>query len=166
VKASKADMQWLNPALQLVKDTDPATYQRMQAEYWPVDVIDGPEDLEWIMDKAGFWEWAALMTEVPNAFGVTNTAKPGQEGNPLNHVTIINRPNIEYKARELGVPVAKLAADILVHEFAHRDKQADEPQAFKASTRFGRQLEHGDGPITKLSEETGEVAERGLYGLL
>jgi hypothetical protein len=73
----------------------------------------------------------------------------------LKDSTFLNRPAITSQADDLHVPVADFLADVMVHEFAHRDGGGmSEPEAFRAGTQFARTLEGGDGPIAQLSEAT------------
>ena len=148
---------WLAPAFKIIKATDPATYRRMRQEHWPVCVTDGADDIEWVLDAAGPMTWFPLMRDLPSSFGVT--LDPNQPAylppmpEAITDHTFLNRPEITAKAEEMGVPVADFLADVLIHEFAHRDTGASEPEAFEAGTRFALKLPAYDKPVADLSEQ-------------
>jgi len=157
MQMNSQDEQWLAPALDVVKRVEPATYDKMQAEYWPVHVVDGPDDIKWVLNSDGPLWWASIMQSLPVSYGITLDADSADAPDDLRLSTFLNRPDIIYRAGKLGVSVEDFTADVLVHEFTHRDQAADEPTAFEAGTKFGREL--GSWPIAQLSEDTARTLE-------
>lgn len=151
---TRNDYPWMQPALDIIKRTDPSTYARMQASHWPVCVADGPDDIEWVA-RTEWAEYVTLLQELPSSYGATAMDDPNFPPPPAatKHATFLNRPNIEMKAEDMRVPVADFLADVLVHEFTHNQGQK-EPAAFEAGTRFARKLPASDAPIAQLSQDT------------
>lgn len=143
------DIKWLQPAMDVVAKTDPATWKRMDKADWTVHPVSDPSDLD------GIDPWSALQLadELDSAFGVT--VRSSRLAHPdVYRTTWLNVPMIENKARDdLKVPVAHFAADVLVHEFNHREG-GDESDAFKAGTAFAQKM--GDPSVASFSRETGQ----------
>lgn len=146
-------LNWINPALEIIKRADPATYGRMQASPWEVHVIStGKEQsLSDFIRDYGPWEYMALIDDLETAFGVTSHHA---DGTPTQ-LTWLNKPAIEDKAKEMGVNVADFLASVIVHEFAHDEGVLTEKPAFAISTAFARKLGPQDEPIAVLSAATG-----------
>lgn len=152
------DPMWAQNALDVIRRVDPSTYDRMMECDWRLYVTDGADDLFWVIASEPF-EFVSLASDLPVAFGVTPMQAQDGDGyaalpDDLVGTSFLNRPGINQRAKELGVPTADFLADVMVHEFKHRDGWHDEPDAFAAGTAFARTLEGGDGPIAQLSEAT------------
>jgi hypothetical protein len=138
---------WTNPAMQVIKDHDPDLYRRISNDEWNVCVITTG-------NEPGIppgWDGYELLLELSHAFGATD-----RRGHAP---TWLNRPAIEEKAQEMGVPVKDFLADVLVHEYTHHDEDlilghSTEASAFAAGTQFARRLGAADLPIVRLSAET------------
>jgi hypothetical protein len=168
MQVQRKDLSWLKPAFDVIKRTDPDTYGRMQADYWPVYAVDVPDDIDWVLDDAGPMAWIPLMHDLPTSFGVTISAnQPAgmpEVAESVKYATFLYRPLVNWKADDMGVPVPDFLADVLVHEFAHRDADADEPEAFEAGTEFGEKLPASDKPIADLSQAIADAYTPEEYG--
>lgn len=152
---------WLTPAFDLIEKYDPATYRRMNRTEWFVKVVSEIDDLDSIMENDGLFIWMQIAGTLSHAFGVTDMAERGDSSHTppdLIHVTWLNKPDIEHAASEvLSVPVAEFLADVLVHEFKHRDERSGEKEAFAAGTQFAYTM--GNAAIAEFSEETAATVD-------
>ncbi len=150
------DSHYINPALQLIKNTDVAIYDAMIHNPWQLNAIDEPSDAILIRlmevlsgEENGVIGFVALIEGLGHAFGTTFE----QEGVPhsLRYTTWLNRGAIADKATDLGVPVDDFLADVIVHEFNHITG-GDEPEAYNAGTQFADKL--GDETIAEFSQQS------------
>lgn len=146
----------LQSAVDVIRQTDPATYARMAASPWTVHAIATGEEssLFELARERGPLNALSLLYELDTAFGVT-LSTPDEI--PL-WLTFINVPSTIAKAKDMGVPPVDFAADVLVHEFAHNGDGTvtiGEPEAFTAGTAFAHLLPRPYGrAIARLSEQT------------
>lgn len=148
-----------DPAMDVIRRTDPATWSRMNATPWHVHVIvKGDEtsitDYEDTYGAANAFE---LMQELEGAYGVTMWNRANTH--PLQ-LTFINVPGIRATAKRLKVPAADFLADVMVHEFAHDAGARTEPPAFAAGTAFALKLPPSDAPIARESRRDGRAVAR------
>jgi hypothetical protein len=137
--------EWVEPALEVIRRSDPELLARMQKSDWKVYVPWSVSDLA--AEPVSPWLLFGIAAELDSAFGATQENDSPEAPN----TTWVNPHLVENKAEELGVTVAEFAADVLAHEFAHIEG-ADEAAAFAEGTRFG-QLEH-EPAIAALSDQT------------
>jgi hypothetical protein len=136
----------LRPALDIVRQYDPATYARMDASPWHVttDASDVPLDMLFVAREA---------------HGVTSAAGEAER----YAITFINKYSIADAAFLAHVPGDVYIAYVLVHEWAHtgqrgmRESVATEAPAFDAGTAFALRLPAPwRAPLERDSEETRE----------
>lgn len=154
---------WFRPAFAVIRDTDPAVYRRMITSDWQVTAVDAPHDVDDVAEQDSLTDAGHVLVELQGSFGETLTPKPDMPDDPSNPMPdILKRhtwlacKDIEGKAAELGIPMVKLAADVLVHEFRHIEG-GDESQARDAGEEFGRKL--GEPAIVELSATGRQGAE-------
>jgi hypothetical protein len=154
------DSRYLQPVLAEIANADPVTFQRMQnAKNWYVGVIDGPEDfmpLVKIDPDAGY----AVMNNMGHANGLTIVARPDAPDyiKRLDGYTWLNRPYIKAEAASYDVSPVKYAADILVHEFSHREDRTQEPEAYDAGIEFAKKM--GEPAIVAAQQSTKREVQR------
>lgn len=150
------DSRYMQPIMAEIAHADPTTFKRMEAADWLVTVVDRPDDLRDIIRKnpeGGY----ALMQSLGQANGVTVKVRPAyrDEAEILREFdgnTWLNRPYIKAEADSYGVSPVKYAADILVHEYAHRAEDADEPEAYDAGISFAHKM--GEPEIARAQQFT------------
>jgi hypothetical protein len=172
---------WVMPAMDVIENTAPKLYAEMQATDWPVTVISKGDDLRPIfdelskevgwMDAFGFTN--QLAAHLDSAYGVTVAAtdeSPDDAEQPpdaLNNKTWLNKINLESGAKEMGVPLPKMVADTIVHEFTHRQGRG-ERGAYDMGAKFARAM--GEEKLAESQDETGvhvqldSLLERIMYG--
>lgn len=155
------DSRYMQPIMAEIAHADPATFKRMEAADWLVTVVDGPEDLE-LLARENPGAAYSLASALGRANGVTVVAIHGEpvptEIAQVYRNTWLNRPYINDEAEQHGVSPVKYAADILVHEFAHREDYADEPAAYDAGIAFARKM--GEPVIAMAQTKTKAEVQR------
>jgi hypothetical protein len=145
------DSTWMEPVLSVVRHTDPELFKAIRAAQWTVTVVDGPDDLAYLLPLVGFPDVMSLMKQLAVADGVTGQVVPELPA-VMRGNTWLNRPYISDRANGLDVPLAHYAADVLIHEYAHHAGAATEPPAYAAGHAFA--LKMGDPAIARESDET------------
>jgi hypothetical protein len=134
----------MQPIMAEIANADPETFKRIHAaDDWEVTVIDDPTDLLPLI-KANPPVGMAILDGMGQANGMTivstdDTPVP-PEFKGVYRNTWLNRPYINAEAASYDVSPVKYAADILVHEFAHREDYAEEPEAYDAGIEFARKM--------------------------
>lgn len=141
---------FINPAMDVIKGTEPVTYARMQHARWTVHVVsDMSDDSE--LERFGFGDIMNFMI----ADGVTFSKHAADW-----ECTLINKDQAEKDAAWLHSTVPHYLATVLVHEFQHHLGK-DEVPAFNAGTRLAVEL--GDNEVARKSAEICEHARKGDY---
>ena len=140
----------IEPALEIIRDTDPATYDRMQASDWDVHVITDIRTDPMRLSIPGLDERQDIAAR-PASEALTTTWPPRK--------TDIVLPVILGFKNLLEAPVLHEVAVILVHEFAHHEGSGELP-AYATAARFAGRL--GDDTLTK-NQQMGVMAS--LLGL-
>jgi hypothetical protein len=170
---------WVMPALDVIKNTAPKMYAEMQATDWNLTVINSGDDLiptfKNLVQECGFMDSYGLVGELAanldHAYGVTvaitDQSPEGAEPPPLalTNATYLNRINLEGGAKDMEVPLPKMIADTMVHEFVHRKGHGEDP-AYEMGAKFARAM--GEEKLAESQEETGAGVhfESFLDGLL
>jgi len=120
----------VEPALEIIKATDPETYDRMQASGWDVHVITDIETDPMRLSIPGLDERQNIAAR-PASEALTTTWPPRK--------TDIVLPVILSVRDLLEAPVSHEVAVILVHEFAHHEGSGELP-AYATAARFAGRL--------------------------
>jgi hypothetical protein len=153
------DSAWMQPVLDVVKETDPELFAKIDAAGWTVTVIDMPDDLDYLLDnpQVNFISFMGLAYSLADANGVTVMNVPEME-EPLRGNTWLNRPYIEFQAQSLHVDPVRFAAFTLVHEYAHHAGADNEEPAYAAGRAFAVKM--GEPAIVRSSDDTLAVVQR------
>jgi len=135
----------IEPALEIIKATDPATYDRMQASDWSVHVITDIETDPMRLSTSFIDERQDI---------AMNPASEALTAPWLPRKTDIVLPVILGVRDLLEAPVSHEVAVVLVHEFAHHEGGGELP-AYATAARFAGWL--GDDLLEK-NQQTGVMA--------
>jgi hypothetical protein len=149
------------PALQLIKQHTPNTYEAMQNAHWPVTAVTSEQDLAPISkriedDELDYLAWA-IQHGLGCTLGMITDETPqelienDQTPDVLRTTTWLNIPGIARQAYHGDVDPGKLLADVMVHEWTHRRGYGEE-KAYTAGTDFA--LKIGEPDIARMSEHT------------
>lgn len=146
--------------MHVVKQYDPATYQRMVSDNWrPTDDFD-----TWAKrTKMGMMDYILQGEQIMTSFGVT---RHGSED------SLINPDMIRDFAHQNHIPAKYFTAAVMVHEFTHtldrtpdarigaKEARQTEITAFAAGKAFAEKLPKSIGaPIVRMSDEAANQAK-------
>jgi hypothetical protein len=133
------DPAFTDPALDVIRKTDPELAKRIDAAPEQITVVTDPYELTMqMLPFTNLHEALTAASEFGTAYGMTMQPATGMS-TPLDYSIWLNRSSIEDKAAGIGVPVAKFTADIIAHEFTHHDGYG-EREAYAAGTKFAREM--------------------------
>lgn len=127
-----------DPALEVIRANDPDTWKRMVRDgLWDVHVLEPSDENSYdviVRQSPTIMDYFATMAALnSSALGLT----PHDRDHPW---TDLNMPLLREFAEETGTTVAVAVASVLVHEFAHHERQTGETAAFQAEISFDRKL--------------------------
>jgi hypothetical protein len=137
--------------MDVIARADPGLFKAMQADDWPVIVIDEPDDLLPLIPRVGFGQVLAMAEGLKRANGLTGLHTPDLPA-LLRGTTLINRGNLRPDAKASGYDETRYLAYTLAHEYDHHVHDSDEPEAYAAGKTFA--LKMGDQDIARGSDET------------
>lgn len=144
----------LSAAFAVIRDTDPATYERMERSGWTVHVLTS-DHWQFLTDhKLGMPPQVAM--EIMSGYddGVTN---------PAGTYSVVSDAGVKRDARHYHVPAAAYMASTLVHEFQHSkfstSPRTGEDGAFAAELEFDSRLGNANLTRSTLEVEANETGQ-------
>lgn len=158
---------WLQPALDVIKATAPKIYAEMQETDWKITVVADADDFmptfDALIPECGMYDSYGMISELAgemdHSYGVT-VAKTDEHvtsmevPTALRNATYLNVQTLEAGAKEMDVPLPKMIADTMVHEFTHR-KGKGEDAAYAQGEKFAKAM--GELTLAKSQVETGAM---------
>jgi hypothetical protein len=151
------DPAFTDPAMAVIKRTDPDAYEKIAASPWRVYTADNtpgnifaslPPDIhDSIAEDFNKMSFAVTTAEHPFYKRSGVYVPPGYR-RYLN-TTWLNMPLLRAYARVNGIPLADALADTLIHEYVHYSLgfAAGERPAYEADLAFARKLPASDHVI-------------------
>jgi hypothetical protein len=154
------DPAFTDPALDVIRKTDPELAKRIDAAPELITVVTDPEKTAAnALPAIGLMAALDLEYSLHVAYGVTQI--PRGEHVPMDGDIWLTKQQIVDEARELDVPVEQFTAFILAHEFRHHDG-GEEPSAYAQGTAFARKM--GQPVILAFAENLARKARHRNYG--